>query len=206
MASTRRSSSAKRAAVITAACEAFARDGFTRASIDAIAERAGVSTRTIYNHFPGKEDLFVAVLLEGADQVAEDFGTEIAAVASGTDVRTELLALARAFVAQRTALPEHFALIAQVRADVAHIPREVVEAWHEAGPLRVLRALAERLAHLADEGLLRIVDADRATRHLVALVTADTAVRPPGAPAPEVAAQDEELAAGVDAFLAGYGP
>lgn len=35
----------------------FLREGFTRASMDAIAEAASVSKRTVYNHFPDKQAL-----------------------------------------------------------------------------------------------------------------------------------------------------
>lgn len=49
----------------------FARDGYMRASVDAIAAEAGVSTRTIYNHFQDKAQLFQTVIQESATRVAE---------------------------------------------------------------------------------------------------------------------------------------
>lgn len=52
----------KRAAVIGAAIEEFLAAGFDATSMDRIAARAGVSKRTVYNHFPGKEALFAAIL------------------------------------------------------------------------------------------------------------------------------------------------
>src|ERR1700761_1982903 len=52
----------KRAAVISAAIEEFLAAGFEATSMDRIAARAGVSKRTVYNHFPGKEALFAAIL------------------------------------------------------------------------------------------------------------------------------------------------
>ena len=42
----------KREAILRGALTVFARDGYTRASIDAIAKEGEVSTRTLYNHFP----------------------------------------------------------------------------------------------------------------------------------------------------------
>lgn len=44
----------------------FDREGFQAASIDAIADAAGVSRRTIYNHFKTKNDILVAATLEQA--------------------------------------------------------------------------------------------------------------------------------------------
>jgi TetR/AcrR family transcriptional regulator of autoinduction and epiphytic fitness len=52
----------KRAAVIQAATEEFLAAGFDATSMDRIAARASVSKRTVYNHFPGKEALFAAIL------------------------------------------------------------------------------------------------------------------------------------------------
>ncbi|MGF6754400.1 TetR/AcrR family transcriptional regulator [Paraburkholderia sp. GAS42] len=63
----------KRAAIIAAAIEEFRAAGFEATSMDRIAARAGVSKRTVYNHFPGKEALFAAILqqLWNASHAAE---------------------------------------------------------------------------------------------------------------------------------------
>ncbi len=60
----------KRESILTGALEVFARDGYTRAGIDVIAKEAGVSTRTIYNHFGDKATLFQAVITASSDRVA----------------------------------------------------------------------------------------------------------------------------------------
>lgn len=52
----------KHDAIVHAATVIFLRDGFTNASVDAIAAEAGVAKQTIYNHFRDKEDLFVSVM------------------------------------------------------------------------------------------------------------------------------------------------
>ncbi|MDP0971819.1 helix-turn-helix domain-containing protein, partial [Klebsiella pneumoniae] len=52
----------KPAAVLKAATEAFARDGFDAASVDAIAQQAAVSKRTLYKYFQRKEKLFEALV------------------------------------------------------------------------------------------------------------------------------------------------
>jgi TetR/AcrR family transcriptional regulator, regulator of autoinduction and epiphytic fitness len=54
----------KRSAIVTAAIEEFLAAGFEATSMDRIAARACVSKRTVYNHFPGKEALFEAILLQ----------------------------------------------------------------------------------------------------------------------------------------------
>jgi TetR/AcrR family transcriptional regulator of autoinduction and epiphytic fitness len=52
----------KRAAIIQAAIAEFRANGFDITSMDKIAATAGVSKRTVYNHFPSKEELFAEIL------------------------------------------------------------------------------------------------------------------------------------------------
>lgn len=47
-----------------AAVSELKQNGFDNTSMDRIAEVASVSKRTVYNHFPSKEDLFAAILEE----------------------------------------------------------------------------------------------------------------------------------------------
>lgn len=48
----------KREAIVVAARALFVEAGYQQSSMDAIAARAEVSKRTLYNHFPSKEALF----------------------------------------------------------------------------------------------------------------------------------------------------
>ncbi|PNB73385.1 TetR family transcriptional regulator [Pseudomonas sp. GW456-E7] len=52
----------KRQAIIQAAINEFRDNGFEITSMDRIAATAGVSKRTVYNHFPSKEELFAETL------------------------------------------------------------------------------------------------------------------------------------------------
>ena len=52
----------KRQAIVDAAIAEFREHGFEVANMDRIAARAQVSKRTVYNHFPGKDALFDAIL------------------------------------------------------------------------------------------------------------------------------------------------
>jgi AcrR family transcriptional regulator len=51
-----------RAAILSAARELFYNEGIRAASMDAIAERAGVTKKTVYHHFRSKDDLVAAWL------------------------------------------------------------------------------------------------------------------------------------------------
>ncbi len=54
----------KRREIIEGAIQAFQQEGFERASMDLVAELAGASKRTVYNHFESKKDLLWAVIGE----------------------------------------------------------------------------------------------------------------------------------------------
>ncbi|WP_416520812.1 TetR/AcrR family transcriptional regulator C-terminal domain-containing protein [Streptomyces achromogenes] len=161
----------------------FGREGYARASVDALAAAAGVSTRTLYNHFPGgKALLFQAV------------------------VERDLVSLARGLIRLLADYAYHFALVRHIHAEADHVPPEVVTAWHEAGPAPVGRALTEALARLEEAGLLDLHgDAALAAGHFMALIShtivqfTHYGVLP--LPATE---QDRLITGGVSAFLRAY--
>ena len=57
---------ARRKQLLGAAQEVFVAQGYHAAAMDDIAERAGVSKPVLYQHFPGKLDLYLALLDEHA--------------------------------------------------------------------------------------------------------------------------------------------
>jgi AcrR family transcriptional regulator len=197
---------AKRRAILDGALAVFAQDGYTRASIGAISATAGVSTRTIYNHFRDKEQLFRTVVEESTTGVA-DFQIAVIDQHLGkfTDLESDLIQLGLALAAPMTAYEGHFALIRQIDADAAHIPPAALDAWRDAGPRRVLGALAGRLQGLADRGLLRIDDPHRAAIHLMLLVQGSVPFHHGMATTSE-ADVAEVVTAGVHTFLYGYLP
>jgi len=58
-------------ALVTAARELFARDGYDATSLDAVAAAAGVTKGAVYHHFNGKRELFAAVFQEEAARLGE---------------------------------------------------------------------------------------------------------------------------------------
>ena len=60
----KRDKSKKRKAILEGAIQVFVDMGYEQASMDKMAETAGVSKRTIYNHFGSKENLFQAIIDE----------------------------------------------------------------------------------------------------------------------------------------------
>lgn len=63
----------KRADILRAAVEEFSAHGFEAASVDDITARAGVSKRTVYNHFGSKDELFDTIVIELLAQTLHTF-------------------------------------------------------------------------------------------------------------------------------------
>jgi len=176
----RRGRPGKREAITRAARRVFGREGYVRASIDAIAAEAGVSTRTIYNHFDSKEQLFTSVLVESATQVAETFVAMVERLDADADVADYLTGMAEALAAQSTEHPEHFThftMARQISAEADHFPPETLDGWRSAGPLRVEGEVARRLGELTDRGRLAVRDPEQAALHLIALTAAQLTAR-----------------------------
>ena len=57
-----------RARILAVAIDAFAREGLG-VSVQEIARRAGVSTGTVSRHFPAKDDLYAAIVLDRAESL-----------------------------------------------------------------------------------------------------------------------------------------
>ena len=61
--------SARRAQLIDAAREVFVANGYHAAAMDDIADRAGVSKPVLYQHFPSKLELYLALLDQGSERL-----------------------------------------------------------------------------------------------------------------------------------------
>jgi AcrR family transcriptional regulator len=112
-------------ALLDAARESFANDGYAATSLDAVVAAAGVSKGALYHHFAGKKELFQAVYEREQDGLAEICAQAAAAVADPWDA---LEAGAGAFLAavldpevQRIVLLDSFGALghATVRAGEA---------------------------------------------------------------------------------------
>jgi TetR/AcrR family transcriptional regulator, acrAB operon repressor len=69
---------ATRRDLIAAALNVFAESGFPSATLEAIAERAGVTRGALYHHFGSKEDIYDVALAQVADQVMQPLGAALA--------------------------------------------------------------------------------------------------------------------------------
>jgi AcrR family transcriptional regulator len=85
---------ARRRQLLGAAQEVFVAQGYHAAAMDEIAERAGVSKPVLYQHFPGKLELYLALLDESAEALTATVRT---ALESTTDNKQRINATFTAF-------------------------------------------------------------------------------------------------------------
>lgn len=110
----------KRQAILKAAAEQFRACGFEATSVDRIAAAAGVSKRTVYNHFPSKDELFAETLVQLFQSEAEALDlpyrralglreqlTELLAHKMRTLAERDFIDLARVAVAEAIHAPAH---------------------------------------------------------------------------------------------------
>jgi len=138
--------SARRKQLLAAAQEVFVANGYHAAAMDDIAERAGVSKPVLYQHFPGKLELYLALL----DTQAEALGEAVLdALAGTTDNQQRIHGVLSAYFSfvDRSDHDGAFRLIFE--SDLVNEPavRERVESVTET----TMRAVADVVA--ADTGL-----------------------------------------------------
>src|SRR5438477_3293127 len=145
--------SARRKQLLAAAQEVFVAQGYHAAAMDDIAERAGVSKPVLYQHFPGKLELYLALLDTHCDAlVAKIRG----AMTATTDNKERVAGAVRAYFEFVGDESEAFRLIFEsdlrnepaVRERVDRGERLCIEAITETimGDTGVSRAPAELLA------------------------------------------------------------
>ena len=107
-ATTRLPRPARRRQLLGAAQEVFVAQGYHAAAMDEIAERAGVSKPVLYQHFPGKLELYLALLDESVDELV---GIVREALSSTTDNKQRVPATFQAFFDFVSSSGEAFRLV-----------------------------------------------------------------------------------------------
>lgn len=118
----REGSPLKRRAILSAAHDLFLSEGFDRTSVDAVAARANVSKRTVYDYFGGKDALLIAVFEDASthvvgllrDAIREEL-TEI------TDLEADLVRFSLSLVSATVSAP-WFALLRLVILESQRLP------------------------------------------------------------------------------------
>ncbi|WP_308936555.1 TetR/AcrR family transcriptional regulator [Rhizobium dioscoreae] len=163
----------KRQAILNAAADVFAEDGFAAASIDAIAARAGVSRQTVYNQLGDKDNLFKVVVAEITEKSSADFFRVLDTFpVAPVDLEKELTEFSSLLLRKAVCDPNGRWLRKLLETEGSRFP-ELFETWKEYGPGKKYPAIAARLAQLALAGHLDIEDPALAARQYMALLATD---------------------------------
>ena len=202
----------KRNAIVDAAKRVFLRQGYTEASVDAIAVEAGVSKQTIYNHFGDKERLFHTVIrtaqreadAEARGELGPDTGLGLLEdfLGDSDDLDRDLRLFAQRSV--RFALREDIAALR--RLVIAEAPRhpQLLGEWGRRRPELEL-ALTRAIERQTTRGALDVPDAAVAANQLILLVLVEALMRSSfGGRALSDAEVDEIVEAGVTMWLRCY--
>ena len=188
--------------ILDVATALFLGDGFGATSIEAVAKRAGISKRTFYHRFSGKEMLFEAVVRRMIERWMPPFDSDLldsGSLAAG-------LARAAEHILAVALTPEALALHRIVIAEAKRFPglaRILHELGAAAGVERIARHLQSRIA----AGEIRPLDPRFAAEQFLLMVVTGPQRRALGLGAPMQSAELQGWAQDTVAlFLAGCRP
>ena len=188
--------------IVAAAEQVFMAHGYARASMEAIACKAGVSKQTLYHHYGSKAALFGAIVDARVERLLLPLQVDDL---ERRAPKAALTTLGRQFL-ETVASPSSIALH---RAVVTEVPRqpELGHTTYEHGPRRALAVLADYLRNQTAVGTLRVDDPELAAEQFYGMTLGHTQLRALfDVEQPLTDAWIERsVAAAVDVFLAAYG-
>lgn len=189
---------AKERRILDAALKVFSADGYSGASMDAIAGEAQVSKPTLYQYFGGKEALFAAIMLEKRDEMSGVLEHPSASMVQ------DLLQFARAYAAV-VMRPDMLSLARLIIGEAQRFP-EIGRAYQAMGPDRLFARIMDYLGQRRAEGRLAFEDAELAAEDLWGLILSaprtQALYKPDAIPGPEVLAR--YINNGLRVFLRAY--
>ena len=190
----------KRAAILKAAKQLFAREGFNGVSMDQIAAEAGVSKLTVYSHFGDKGNLFSEAVRAHCE---ESIPAALFEADPAVPLRQRLTEIGHAFVAMvmtPDAIAAHRILCAPQVAGSG-----LAERLWAAGPQPLQASFTALLERRIRAGELEIPDPPRAASHFFSLLKGEPHAQAVcGLPCGDADAVQAHVASVVDLFLRAY--
>ena len=204
----REGSPEKRTAILAAARDLFVRQGVDRVSMDAIAARAEVSKRTVYDYFGDKRSLFLAILsatseslLATVRRALDEHLPQDARLTTVPQLEKALTALAVDLGTSIVGSADYaagFALVAQERLRTPMTKDDIAT-------VAVEEVFADRLARFVDAGLLDTDNPRLAADHFFALTVLLAYDRQPVPANPDPDQVRRTMIDGAHAFIRAYG-
>ncbi|MDI9260699.1 TetR/AcrR family transcriptional regulator [Alicyclobacillus sendaiensis] len=148
--------------ILRAAADCFMEEGFAAASMDEVADRAGVTKAVVYYYFGSKTDLFQRAMMEVMRASRE---RTQAILREGGPLSERLRKLTRT----RLAIPATLDMNHILRGSQRALRPEQLEEMHQAEE-RLVEVIAQELAEEMARGRLRQIDAMFAARSYLALL------------------------------------
>jgi TetR/AcrR family transcriptional repressor of mexJK operon len=187
--------------ILDVATMLFLGHGFGATSIEAVAKRAGISKRTFYHRFSGKEMLFEAVVRRLIDLWTPPFDTALLEAPS----LAEGLRRVAEHMLNVALTPEALALHRMVIAEAPRFPG-LARVLHELGSAAGVGRIAHHLEGRIANGELRQIDARFAAEQFILMVVTGPQRRALGLGAPLGAAEQRDwIADTIRLFLKGCG-
>ncbi|MBT8428048.1 MAG: TetR/AcrR family transcriptional regulator [Erythrobacter sp.] len=197
----RPSSEAKRQAILSAASKVFFDVGYEAASIEGIAEYAGVSKVTIYNYFGGKPGLFSAAVDHECSNMKQQM--QIDPSLPRRPIREQLETLGNAFH-DFVSRDEIVRFDRRIAAESDRDP-SIGDTFMDAGPRPVCVQMAGLIEAAADAGEIEVDDPMLAAEQFVSMCKGfgELERRFCGKSDPE--RDRERIAGAIDVFMKAYG-
>jgi AcrR family transcriptional regulator len=161
----------KRVQILEGARAVFLAEGFDGASMEAIAQAAGVSKGTLYTYFKGKDELFTALVAACQNRSLEE---TFRSMKKASDLRENLETLARNYL-DAVREPDNLALLRVVVGASAKLP-SLGRAFYETGMQPPIERLARYLADNTAPKGTDIWDAELAAVQFFAFLRASVAI------------------------------
>lgn len=190
----------KRALITRAATDLFSEFGYDKTSLARVAERAGVSTATMFKQFPTKADLFEAIVLQFW---AADPSADVAPPVPGDPVAA--LRVLGARYAELLGRPGMAGLHRMVIAEAPRFP-ELARVQFDLGKEPFFELVRDYIEAESVDGRLVVTDAVRATTEFLGMISNfviwPQLLLPKWSPSDKAIAETVESA--VQTFLARY--
>jgi AcrR family transcriptional regulator len=187
--------------ILSAATELFLADGYGSTSIEAVAARARISKRTLYDRFEDKAALFTAAVHEVVAHIRPP--PEVPLI-EGAALPDMLRRLAQ-FILSAALAPEALALYRLVHAEAARFPELARAVEGDAGNREAVTLIGNLLAHEIPEPKLAADDREFAAAQFIFMVMTIPRRRAIGYGNPMTAAELDSWAGKVvGLFLDGY--
>jgi AcrR family transcriptional regulator len=152
--------------IFEAARHEFAGNGYAATSMDTVARRAGVSTKTLYRLIPNKADLFEGMVSDRLDRFLADVNLR---AVDDTDIEAALCAALKACA--DLVLDEEVIALQRMILQETDKFSNLAPTFYRNGIQRTVAALADWLRVQQKRGLIALDDVDEAAGMLIGMAT-----------------------------------